>query len=45
MIHAEADARDVVRGTKVKSEAEIKGMTEEKADSVAAASSLSLGVA
>ena len=35
MIHAEPDARDVVRGIEVKSEAEIKGMTlEEAPDSV-----------
>jgi low affinity Fe/Cu permease len=33
MIHAEPDAREVVRGTEIKSEAEIKGMDEE-ADSV-----------
>jgi low affinity Fe/Cu permease len=34
MIHAEPDAREVVRGTEVKSEAEIKGITLEEADSV-----------
>jgi hypothetical protein len=34
MIHAEPDAREVVRGTEIKSEAEIKGMTLEEADSV-----------
>jgi low affinity Fe/Cu permease len=35
MIHAEPDAREVVRGTEVKSEAQIKGMTlEEAPDSV-----------
>jgi hypothetical protein len=27
MIHAEPDAREVVRGTETRSEAEIKGMT------------------
>jgi hypothetical protein len=31
---AEPDAREVVRGTEVKSEAQIKGMTLEEADSV-----------
>jgi hypothetical protein len=31
MIHAEPDARDVVRGIEVKAEAEIKGMTLEEA--------------
>jgi low affinity Fe/Cu permease len=30
----EPDAPKIVRGTEVKSEAEIKGMTEEKADSL-----------
>lgn len=34
MIHAEPDAREVVRGTETRSEAEIKGMTLEEADSV-----------
>jgi len=34
MIHAEPDAREVVRGTEIKSEAEIKGMMLEEADSV-----------
>jgi len=34
MIHAEPDAREIVRGIEVKSEAEIKGMTLEEADSV-----------
>jgi Low affinity iron permease len=35
MIHAQPDAREIVRGTEVKSEAEIKGMTlEEAPDSV-----------
>jgi hypothetical protein len=34
MIHAEPDALEVVRGIEVKSEAEIKGMTLEEADSV-----------
>jgi low affinity Fe/Cu permease len=31
MIHAEPDAREIVRGIEVKSEAEIKGMTLEEA--------------
>lgn len=34
MIHAEPDAREIVRGIEVKSEAEIKGMTLEETDSV-----------
>jgi low affinity Fe/Cu permease len=34
MIHAEPDAREVVRGTETRPEAEIKGMTLEEADSV-----------
>jgi low affinity Fe/Cu permease len=34
MIHSQPDAREVVRGIEVKSEAEIKGMTLEETDSV-----------